>query len=234
MPRARVAVLASGTGTNLQAMLDYFDRRGERRSADIVLVASDRAQAGALARARTRGIATEALADEPPASRISLEETLTAHRVDLIVLAGYLRRVPATVVRRYAGRIMNVHPALLPSFGGRGMYGLRVHEAVIAAGVKVTGVTVHFVDEEYDRGTIIAQWPVPVLAGDDAATLAERVLRVEHILLPRVVDAVAAGRLTLATCRARGGGGLLGAGSAFTLANQDDACLAEEIDRALG
>jgi phosphoribosylglycinamide formyltransferase/phosphoribosylglycinamide formyltransferase-1 len=137
------------------------------------------------------------------------------------------------VVHRYAGRIINVHPALLPGFGGPGMYGARVHEAVLAAGVTVTGVTVHFVDEEYDRGTIIAQWPVPVLQGDDARSLAARVLRVEHLLYPRVVDAVAGGAVTLAGCRADR---LLhgAAGGEFRMFSQEDDCLAHDIDRALG
>jgi folate-dependent phosphoribosylglycinamide formyltransferase PurN len=117
--------------------------------------------------------------------------------VDLIALAGYLRFIPVDVTRRWRGRIVNVHPSLLPSFGGAGMYGIRVHQAVIAAGVRVTGVTVHFVDEEYDRGPIIAQWPVPVLPHDDAETLARRVLAVEHRLYPAALDALASGTITL-------------------------------------
>src|SRR5205814_6527047 len=159
-----------------------------------------------------------------------LENVLEAHGVELVVLAGYLRRVPETVVHRYAGRTINVHPALLPAFGGPGMYGARVHDAVLAAGVTVSGVTAHFVDEEYDRGTIIAQWPVPVLAGDDRETLAARVLRVEHILYPRVVNAVAGGKITLAACRRadRPSGG-----AEFTMLSREDDCLAENISRAL-
>src|SRR5206468_6729680 len=130
------------------------------------------------------------------------------------------------------GRMLNVHPALLPGFGGAGMYGARVHEAVLAAGVTVTGVTVHFVDEEYDRGPIVAQWPVPVLTGDDRHTLAERVLHVEHLLYPRVLNAVAGGRLTLASC----GDGRRVAGSLdaeFIMLSRKEECLAEAIDRAL-
>jgi phosphoribosylglycinamide formyltransferase/phosphoribosylglycinamide formyltransferase-1 len=127
---------------------------------------------------------------------------------------------------------MNVHPALLPAFGGAGMYGERVHEAVLASGVLVTGVTVHFVDEEYDRGSIIAQWPVPVVAGDDPATLAARVLRVEHVLYPRVVDAVAGGRITLAACR-NGPRLSVPADAQFIMLSRQDDCLAQDIDRAL-
>jgi formyltetrahydrofolate-dependent phosphoribosylglycinamide formyltransferase len=234
MSRTRIAVLASGGGSNLQAILDHFDELGARRRGDVVMVASDRADAGALERSRVRGIAAEHV---PVASRADapahLGELLTRHAVDLLVLAGYLRRVPEDVVHRYAGRIVNVHPALLPAFGGAGMYGRRVHEAVLAAGVTVTGVSIHFIDEEYDRGTIIAQWPVPVLRDDDATTLAARVLRVEHLLYPRVVNAVAGGAVTLAACRS---GRRLdpASGTTFRMFSQEDDCLADDIDRALG
>ena len=144
MTRTRIAALASGGGTNLQAILDHFDQLGDRRRGDVVVVASDRQAAGALARAQSRGIAAASIA----ASGGELENLLEAHGVELVVLAGYLRRVPETVVHRYAGRMINVHPALLPAFGGPGMYGARVHDAVLAAGVTVSGVTAHFVDEE--------------------------------------------------------------------------------------
>jgi folate-dependent phosphoribosylglycinamide formyltransferase PurN len=126
-----------------------------------------------------------------------LEKLLGDHRVDLIVLAGYLRLVPRSVVGAYRGRIINIHPALLPAFGGAGMYGQRVHSAVIEQGARVSGATVHFVDEAYDRGPIIAQWPVPVLPGDTPEALAARVLRVEHLLLPRAACAVAMGKVRL-------------------------------------
>ena len=190
----RLAVLASGGGTNLQAIIDYLDTLGARRSADLVLVASDRPDAGALDRVRDRGIPArsfDARRDD------ALERMLREHDVDLIALAGYVRFVPASVTTGWNGRIVNVHPALLPAFGGRGMYGRRVHEAAIAAGVRVSGATVHFVDAVYDHGPIIAQWPVPVFPVDDARTLAERVLRVEHLLYPRVIDGLAAGRIRL-------------------------------------
>lgn len=232
MTRTRIAVLASGGGTNLQAILDHFTSLGEKRQGEIVLVASDRMRAGALDRARTHGIAHELLSTPARATGEDLGDVLTRHRVELVVLAGYLRRIPEDIVLRYAGRIVNVHPALLPAFGGPGMYGTRVHEAVLAAGVGVTGVTVHFVDEEYDRGTIIAQWPVPVLAGDDPRTLGERVLRVEHLLYPRAVNALAGGRLTPAGCRSgRRPVALLDA--EFIMLSPKDDCLAEDIDRAL-
>ena len=191
--RARIAVLASGGGSNLQALLDYFAALGERRAGDVVLVASNRADAGALARAAAAGIRTAVI----PADGAPLEALLAAHAIDLVVLAGYLKFVPVAVTRRYAGRIVNVHPALLPEFGGPGMYGARVHRAVLDARAAASGPTVHFVDEEYDHGAVIAQWRVPVHPTDDEHALAARVLRAEHLLLPRVVQAVAAGEVRL-------------------------------------
>jgi len=183
---ARVAVFASGGGTNLQAILDYFDAQSDAHATTVSLVASDRASAGALDRARRRGV--EAIALDTTQRGDALAGLLESRAIDYIALAGYLRFVPASVTRQWRGRIVNVHPSLLPSFGGTGMYGIRVHQAVIEAGVRVTGVTVHFVDEVYDCGPIIAQWPVPVLPGDTAEALAGRVLAVEHALYPLTLD----------------------------------------------
>lgn len=194
---ARVAVLASGGGTNLQAILDYLDAQRDVQAMSIALVASDHAAAGALERARRHGVPAMALDATQRAD--GLAAILESHAIDYIALAGYLRFVPVAVTRQWRGRIVNVHPSLLPSFGGAGMYGIRVHQAVVDAGVRVTGVTVHFVDEEYDRGPIIAQSPVPVLPGDTPETLAQRVLAVEHTLYPIALDAVARGRVTLGT-----------------------------------
>jgi phosphoribosylglycinamide formyltransferase 1 len=191
----RVAVLASGSGSNLQAILDQQKASGPAASAQVVLVASDHPDAGALARARDAGITAVAL--DKAARTSGLAAILASHRVELIVLAGYLRLIPADVVAQYRGRILNVHPALLPAFGGAGMYGPRVHEAVIARGQRLTGPTVHFVDERYDEGPIIAQWPVPVFPDDTPDELGKRVLQVEHVLYPRVVEAVAAGHIRL-------------------------------------
>ena len=176
----RVAVLVSGGGTNLQALLDALGPAGPAR---VVRVISSRPDAGALERARDAGVPTTVLSDARDAA-----ELLAALRdADLAVLAGYLQRIPPAVVARFPLRLINIHPALLPAFGGPGMYGRRVHEAVLASGAPISGATVHYVDEEYDRGPIIAQWPVPVRAGDTAESLAARVLEVEHRLLPRVV-----------------------------------------------
>jgi phosphoribosylglycinamide formyltransferase-1 len=195
-------VLASGGGTNLQAIHDHLTASGAAAAAEIVVVVSDRRDAGALARARGWNVAAVHL----PKERLNeLGALLAEHRVTLIALAGFLRLVPVDVVRAFHGRLVNVHPALLPKFGGPGMYGAKVHAAVLAAGETTSGPTVHFVDEEYDRGAIIAQWPVPVHADDTAETLAERVLAAEHQLYPACVSAVASGAVHLdAEGRVRG------------------------------
>lgn len=187
---ARIAVFASGGGSNLEAILEHFQELGERACGRVVLVASDRADAPALEKSRRRGIATAIIADPRDGGEIC--ELLGAHDVDLLALAGYLRLVPQGVIAAYRHRIVNVHPAPLPAFGGRGMYGRRVHEAVLSAGVRATGVTVHLVDEQYDHGDVIAHWPVTVRDDDTVDSLARRVLAVEHILYPRILDMIAA------------------------------------------
>jgi formyltetrahydrofolate-dependent phosphoribosylglycinamide formyltransferase len=190
----RLAILASGGGTNLQAIAEHFDSLGREAPATLALVVSDREGAGALERARARG--TEAL--YLPRDRDShLLAELQRRSITHIALAGYLRLVPADVVAFFRGRILNIHPALLPAFGGRGMYGRRVHEAVLAAGVRVSGATAHFVDERYDEGPIAAQWPVPVRDGDSTESLSLRVLRAEHRIYPPCVAALCAGTMHL-------------------------------------
>ncbi len=187
----RVAVCVSGGGTNLQALLDAC--RGEEAPARVVLVLSDRAEAGGLDRARAAGIPAEVLAD--PKDPTDWITRLGRREVDLVVLAGYLRLVPAGVIAKYPGRILNIHPALLPAHGGPGMYGRRVHGAVLAAGDRESGATVHLVDEQYDHGPVLAQARVPVRPDDTVDSLAARVLTAEHRLLPAVVLAAArAGR----------------------------------------
>jgi phosphoribosylglycinamide formyltransferase-1 len=186
---SRLAVLASGRGSNLQAIVDHFDNLARERIAKVVLVASNRVDSPALIRAATASID---IADFDAADDGSqLLALLRKFRIDLVVLAGYLKRIPSKVIDEYAGRIINIHPALLPDFGGEGMYGARVHEAVIASGAKESGVTVHLVDNDYDRGPIVAQWRVPVEKSDTAESLAARVLNVEHIVYPRAVEMVA-------------------------------------------
>lgn len=176
----RVAVLVSGGGTNLQALLDSLH---DSPIARITRVISNRPDAGALARARQAGVATAVLRDPNDASEI-LQALADS---DLVVLAGYLKLIPAAVVARFRRRMINIHPALLPDFGGAGMYGHRVHEAVLASGATESGATVHYVDEDFDRGPIIARERVRIEAGDTPESLAARVLEAEHRLLPRVV-----------------------------------------------
>ena len=185
---ARIAVFASGGGTNLQAVIDHFHPLPDP-AARVELVVASRPGIGALDRAAAAGVTAATLrpADAAPGELLRL---LDEHRIDLIVLAGYLQLVPTDVIARYRGRVVNVHPALLPAFGGLGMYGIRVHRAVLESGARISGATVHLVDEEYDRGLILAQWPVPVVAGDTPETLAARVLRVEHLLLPLTIEAL--------------------------------------------
>ena len=229
----RIAVLASGSGSNLEAILSHFDTLGARRGGSVVLVASDRAAARALERGRTRGIAAEHIAQ--PSDGAALDALLLQHDIELIALAGYLRLIPPQVTRHFRGRIINIHPALLPSFGGPGMYGIRVHRAVLDSGVQVTGATAHFVNEAYDRGALIAQWPVPVLRHDTPELLAARVLQVEHLLYPRVVDAVARGVVTLgANDRAHHHGTISQGDPMFTLTTDEADSIAQSIDLALG
>jgi len=185
-----VAVAVSGRGSNLEALLRAL---GPEAPARVVLVLSSRPDAPALERAAAREIPSVTLRD--PSDSQEWLRALERHAVDLVVLAGYLKLVPSDVIARFRGRIINIHPALLPSFGGKGMYGRRVHEAVLASGARESGATVHLVDEVYDRGAILGQARVPVFPGDDPERLAARVLEVEHRLLPAaVLAAAAAGR----------------------------------------
>ena len=201
----RVAVLASGGGTNFQALIDRL-HRPEDQPVRLVRLLAGSPGIGAAERARSAGIPVTAFeasddggsgADGASEHEAWLREELGRAEPDLVTLAGYLRLIPASVVQQHSGRMINLHPALLPTFGGEGMYGHRVHEAVVESGVRVTGPTVHFVNEEYDRGAIIAQWPVPVLEDDTPEDVAERVLGVEHRLLPAVVRAFADGAFRL-------------------------------------
>ena len=190
VPPVRLAILASGGGSNLQAILDHFDALGDSRAAEVVLVASNRADAGALARARARNIPAAVIAN--PADGPALVNVLESHRVDCIALAGYLKFVPAAVTERWHGRIVNVHPSLLPSFPG-----LEAWKQALDHGVKVTGCTVHFVDAGVDSGAIIGQQTVPVLDHDTAESLHARIHAAEHELYPKCVAAVARGEISV-------------------------------------
>lgn len=224
---SRIAVFASGGGSNLQALVDYLAAAGESRAADVALVASDRPEAGALERARSSGIPAVVLRSARQPDGCEALAALRQHQVDFIALAGYLRLLPPEILAEYPSRVVNVHPALLPAFGGPGMYGDHVHRAVLLAGARVSGPTVHYVDEEYDRGAILAQWPVPVLADDSVQTLAARVLKVEHVLYPRVIRAVASGRWRF-NSRPRA----VPDSAAFSLMHWDEKRLVQDIEHA--
>jgi phosphoribosylglycinamide formyltransferase-1 len=204
MKRVRIGVLASGGGTNLQCIIDACER-GEI-DGDVAVVISDVPEAFALERAKKHGIDAYAF----PHKGVTREqheadiiECLEQHSVGLVVLAGYLRILTPVFINRYAGKLMNTHPALLPSFGGSGMHGLNVHKAVLEYGCKVSGCSIHFVTLDVDGGPIILQKSVQVLEDDTPETLQERVLKEEHKLFPRAVQLFASGKLRLEGRRVR-------------------------------
>ena len=197
----KLAVLVSGGGTNLQAIIDSIEK-GTITNARIAVVISNNKNAYALERARKHQI--EGLCISPKdyedreAFHQALLKVLEERDVDLIVLAGYLVVIPEQMIRKYRNRIINIHPSLIPSFCGTGYYGLKVHEAALARGVKVTGATVHFVDEGTDTGPIILQKPVLVEQGDTPEVLQRRVMeQAEWKLLPKAIDLIANGKVTV-------------------------------------
>ncbi len=193
--KLRVAVLVSGGGTNLQAILDAQDR-GEISHASVVLVIANNSKAYALERAKRAGVPTKVLLKKQLGGQAPFEQALTEALeqagIDLIVLAGFMTILSEDFTRRFDHRIINVHPSLIPSFCGEGYYGLRVHEAALEKGVKVTGATVHYVNEIPDGGEIILQKAVAVLPGDTPEILQRRVMeQAEWILLPRAIEEIA-------------------------------------------
>jgi phosphoribosylglycinamide formyltransferase-1 len=191
--------LASHNGSNMQAIIDAC-KSGEL-PAKPTLVISNNGDSGALARARQESIPYCHLSAQthpsPGLLDQAIRDALVAHGVDLVILAGYMKKLGEQTLARYAGAILNIHPALLPKFGGQGMYGIRVHEAVLAAGEKESGVTIHLVNGEYDSGAIIAQEKIAVLADDTPQTLAARVLRLEHAAFPQTLRKIALGEIRL-------------------------------------
>ena len=191
----RVAVFASGGGSNFQAIVDHA------KDYSVELLVTSRPKIGALERAERLGIPSHVI---PPA-RFTQEELyskdviqiLQEHRIDLIALAGYLSKIPPSLIIEFSGPILNIHPALLPRFGGKGLYGKRVHQAVIKAKETISGATVHIVDEEYDTGPIIFQETVPVFEKDTPDSLALRVLNTEHQLYPKVIHLFAQKRVKI-------------------------------------
>jgi phosphoribosylglycinamide formyltransferase-1 len=195
----KLAVLVSGGGTNLQALLDTMDK-GELPGVSVEVVISSKRQAYALERARVRGIKTAVIRkkdyDSPELFAEDFLNLLIDYQIDLVVLAGYLTILPINVVRHFKNRIINIHPALIPAFCGMGFYGLKVHEAVLSRGVKLTGATVHFVDEGTDTGPIILQKAVPVYFDDTPEVLQRRVMEeAEWVILPEAVRLIAENRV---------------------------------------
>lgn len=183
----RVAVLASGRGSNLRALHEYLTHDSRSRGVRVTLVLADRPDAGALSFATEHKINAVTM-DEGTGESVGLAMQLQQHEIDLVVLAGFLKLVPSGVVKAYKGAMINVHPALLPAFGGKGMHGHHVHAAVLAAGVRESGCTVHLCTDEYDRGEIVVQQRVPVLPGDTEDTLAARVFAAECEAYPLAIE----------------------------------------------
>jgi phosphoribosylglycinamide formyltransferase-1 len=194
-----LGLLASHGGTNMQAIIDAC-QAGRLRAAPRVVI-SNNAGSGALARARQAAIPAVHLSSrthpDPAALDDAILAALQSYGVNLVCLAGYMRRLGPRTLAAYRNRVLNIHPALLPHFGGQGFYGERVHQAVLAAGAAESGPTVHLVDGEYDHGRILAQRRVPVLPDDDAAALAARVLVEEHLIYPETLQRIATGELDL-------------------------------------
>ncbi len=194
-----VAVFASGRGSNFQAILHAID--AGTVPAQVVVLISNSMHAGALEIARAHKIPALHITEKQFASAQDFSDhlltVLREHRVEAIVLAGYLKRVPPHVIQQFRNRIVNIHPALLPFFGGAGMYGHHVHEAVIASGMKVSGATVHLVNEDYDRGAILIQRTVEVTVNDSAESLAAKVLTIEHEIFPLALKALAENRIEI-------------------------------------
>jgi phosphoribosylglycinamide formyltransferase 1 len=195
----RCAVFASGGGSNFQALIDR--KIAGDLHVEFALLVGNNSSAAAFDKARAASIPAFHIAPSHFESESlytrKLLETLEKSGVELIILAGYMKKLPSEVVQKYRHRIVNIHPGLLPAFGGKGMYGSHVHDAVIEYGAKISGITIHFVDEEYDHGPIIAQVTVPVMDSDDSHALAERVLKVEHGNYWKAIEAIACGRIRI-------------------------------------
>jgi phosphoribosylglycinamide formyltransferase-1 len=194
-----IAVLASHGGSNMQAIVDRIETGA--LDARIVLVVSNNSESGAVERAKRHRLPwvhlSSATHPDPDALDVAIRDALAGAGADLVVLAGYMKRIGPKTLARFHGRILNIHPALLPRHGGPGMYGIRPHEAVLAAGDHESGATVHVVDEHYDHGPVLRQRRVPVLPGDTPETLQQRVLREEHGIYSEVIADIVAGRLRL-------------------------------------
>jgi phosphoribosylglycinamide formyltransferase-1 len=185
MSLARIAIFASGSGTNAQSIIEYFQAHANVK---VALLLSNNPEAKALSRATDLGVPTQVFSKTQFQSMEEVLPALTEHNITHIVLAGFLLQIPSRLILAFPHKIINIHPALLPKFGGKGMYGLKVHEAVKAANEKETGITIHEVNERYDEGRIIFQASCEVLATDTAEQIAQKVQRLEHLHFPAVIE----------------------------------------------
>ncbi len=195
----KIAVLASHGGSNMQAIVDGVE--SSTLDARVVLVISNNSKSGAIQRAEKHGLPWRHISGATHPGEgvedLAIRDALEEAGAEIVVLAGYMKMIGPETLAAFRGRILNIHPALLPKHGGQGMYGMRPHEAVIAAGDTESGATVHVVDEHYDHGPVVKQRKVPVLPDDDAQTLQERVLKEEHVIYREVIADIAAGRIVL-------------------------------------
>lgn len=180
----QLVLFASGKGSNVQAIIDYFH---PEESARVALIVTNNPKAGVLEIAERHGVPV-LIIDRALFSSESFIETIRSYDPSLLVLAGFLWKVPDSVTKAFEGQIVNIHPSLLPKYGGKGMYGQYVHEKVLAEGDKETGITIHYVNEHYDEGAVVLQAYCPVHEGDDALALAERIHRLEHYFFPRTIE----------------------------------------------
>ena len=183
----KIAIFASGSGSNAEQIISYFQ---SNKQVEVAVILSNKADAFVLERAKKFGIPTKVF-DRPTFRKTeNVLQTLQQHKIDLVVLAGFLWLIPSYLVKAFPNRIINIHPALLPKYGGKGMYGMHVHQAVIDAGEKESGITIHYVNEEYDEGQIIFQATCPLNKDETPETLAEKIHTLEHAHFPQVIDDV--------------------------------------------
>ena len=187
MSKHKIAILVSGTGTNAINIIEYFEKNSV---AEVVLVISNKTDALAVEKAQNKGVKTVVFNNESFKKNSAVLDYLRSQSIDFIVLAGFLMKIPNDIIHAYANKIVNLHPSLLPKYGGKGMYGRRVHRAVIEAQELESGISIHFVNEEYDEGAIIFQTKVSVEKGDSVEILAQKVQLLEHRFFPKIIEQV--------------------------------------------
>lgn len=181
----KIALFASGSGTNVVNIIGYFSKS---ESVEVVLVISNKADAPVIQKAQNLHVPTKVISNSQAGDSVFLIDLLSSFSVDFVVLAGYLRKIPSGLISTYSERILNIHPSLLPKYGGKGMYGEKVHQAVIENGEGESGITIHFVNEAYDEGAVVFQATTEISASDSPDTLAARIHKLEHAHFPRVID----------------------------------------------